>query len=158
MGTDLAVVQVEDITGAVAARSEAPGFVIPPQDDGGMEMNPAGVQAEEVAGAVAARSETPGFVIPPQDGGGMETNPAVVEAESVVDASVAAFMAVLTGQDSAGAGQDASGSVSCGADGPDDPLQRLVDGALDVLAAVGRSDAKIAAVKALAGTVVAEGT
>ncbi|WP_091422282.1 HNH endonuclease signature motif containing protein [Arthrobacter sp. OV608] len=88
----------------------------------------------------------------------METNPAVVEAEEAVDASVAAFVAVLTGQDSAGAGRDASGSVSCGADGPDDPLQRLVDGALDVLAAVGRSEAKIAAVKALAVTVVAEGT
>ncbi|WP_285250686.1 hypothetical protein, partial [Pseudarthrobacter sp. fls2-241-R2A-168] len=77
-----------------------------------METDPAGVQVEEVAGAVAALSEAPGFVIAPQDDGGMEMNPVVVQAEAVVDASVAAFMAVLTGQDSAGAGQDASGSVS----------------------------------------------
>jgi hypothetical protein len=99
------------------------------------------------------------FVRPPHDDGGMETNAAVVQAEAVVDASVAAFMAVLTGQDSAGSGRDASGSVSCAAGGlDDDPLQRLVDGALDVLAAVSRSEAKIAALKALAVTVVAEGT
>ncbi|WP_142059859.1 HNH endonuclease signature motif containing protein [Pseudarthrobacter sp. B4EP4b] len=88
----------------------------------------------------------------------METNP-VVEAEAAVDASVAAFMAVLTGQDSPGSCPDSSGPVSCGAGGSDDdPLQRLVDGALDVLAAVGRSEAKMAAVKALAVAVVADGT
>lgn len=150
-------------------RTEASGFVRPPHDDGAMETNSAVVQVEEVAAALAARSEASGFVRPSQDDGGMETNPAVVEAEGAVDASVAAFMAALRGHDAAGSGPDAARSCpdTSGAAGGtagveplgfDDPVQRLADAAVDVLAALGRSEAKIAAVKALAVAVLAGAT
>ena len=87
----------------------------------------------------------------------METDSAVVQAEGAIEASVAAFMAALRGQDAAVSGPDASGGAAPG--GPDDdPLQRLADAAVDVLAAVGRSEAKIAAVKALAVAVLAGAT
>jgi len=87
----------------------------------------------------------------------METDPAVVQAEGAIDASVAAFMAALRGQDAAGSGPDTSGGAVPG--GPDDdPLQRLADSAVEVLAAAGRSEAKIAAVKALAVAVLAGAT
>ncbi|WP_307613423.1 HNH endonuclease signature motif containing protein [Pseudarthrobacter sp. W1I19] len=96
----------------------------------------------------------------------MEMNPAVVQAEGAVDASVAAFMAALRDtaeSDNAESGPDVSGGGGDGADGADsfgfdDPLQRLVDAAVDILAAVGRSEAKIAAVKALAVAVLAGAT
>ncbi|WP_461189110.1 HNH endonuclease signature motif containing protein [Arthrobacter sp. Z4-13] len=84
----------------------------------------------------------------------METNPAVVEAEEAVVAAVAAFMAALA------CGEPAvSGAVSGAAGGlDDDPLQRVADAALDVLAGVARSEAKLAAVKAQAVAVLAEST
>ncbi|MDQ0923973.1 hypothetical protein QF038_002481 [Pseudarthrobacter sp. W1I19] len=122
-----------------------------------METDPVVVQVAEASGAAAARSEAPGFVVPPYEDGGMETDPAVVEAEGAVDASVAAFMTALGGQHTDRSCPIVSeGAVPGGPD--DDPLQRLADAAVDVLAAVGRSEAKIAAVKALAVTVVAQGT
>ncbi|WP_461189624.1 HNH endonuclease signature motif containing protein [Arthrobacter sp. Z4-13] len=68
----------------------------------------------------------------------MKTNPAVVQAEVGVDAAVAAFRVALAG----GLGED--------------PLQRVADAALDVLAGVARSEAKLAAVKAQAVAVLAE--
>ncbi|WP_104042281.1 HNH endonuclease signature motif containing protein [Arthrobacter sp. ZGTC412] len=90
----------------------------------------------------------------------METSPAIAQAEAAVDASVAAFMAALTGRGPAG-----SIAVSGGAGGrdaavgiDDDPLQRVVDAALDVLAGVARSEAKFAAVKVLAVGVLAGAT
>ncbi|WP_050054605.1 HNH endonuclease signature motif containing protein [Pseudarthrobacter siccitolerans] len=87
----------------------------------------------------------------------MGTDPVVVQAEGAIDASVAAFMAALRGQDAAVSGPDTSGGAVPG--GPDDdPLQRLADAAVEVLAAAGRSEAKIAAVKALAVAVLAGAT
>ncbi|WP_455836911.1 DUF222 domain-containing protein [Pseudarthrobacter siccitolerans] len=87
----------------------------------------------------------------------MERDPVVVQAEGAIDASVAAFMAALRGHDAAGSGPDTSGGAAPG--GPDDdPLQRLADAAVDVLTAAGRSEAKIAAVKALAVAVLAGAT
>ncbi|MFJ6359163.1 endonuclease, partial [Pseudarthrobacter oxydans] len=82
----------------------------------------------------------------------MEGNPVVVEAEAFVDASVAAFTAVLSGAAVAGttgSGTAVSGlgGVEPGADAGgvgDDPLQRVADNALDVLAGVARSEAKLA--------------
>jgi hypothetical protein len=91
----------------------------------------------------------------------METNPVVVQAEEAVDALVVAFGAVL-----AGAVPAVSGAVAGAAVGPgtaavglgDDPLQCLADGALDVLAGVARSEAKLAAVRVQAVAVLAEAT
>ncbi|MFP5368534.1 MAG: DUF222 domain-containing protein, partial [Actinomycetes bacterium] len=80
----------------------------------------------------------------------MEKNRAVAEAEAAVDASVAAFAAVL-------AGGGTAGSCAAGA-GFDDPLQRVADGALEVLAGVARSEAKLAALKAQAVEVFAAAT
>ncbi|MEV7456810.1 HNH endonuclease signature motif containing protein [Pseudarthrobacter oxydans] len=94
----------------------------------------------------------------------MESTTAVVEAEAAVDASVAAFRAVLSGAAVAGttgSGTDVSGlgGVEPGAGGiGDDPLQRVADNALDVLAGVARSEAKLAAVKARAVQVLAAAT
>ncbi|WP_427117934.1 DUF222 domain-containing protein [Pseudarthrobacter scleromae] len=98
----------------------------------------------------------------------MEGNPVVVEAEAFVDASVAAFTAMLAGGDAAVSGPGAAGpgvgvgdcgGVEPGAGGiGDDPLQRVADGALDVLAGVARSEAKLAAVKARAVQVLAAAT
>ncbi|WHP59950.1 DUF222 domain-containing protein [Arthrobacter sp. KFRI-F3372] len=96
----------------------------------------------------------------------MEGNPVVVEAEAFVDASVAAFTAVLSGaavSGTTGSGTDVSGlgGVEPGADAGgvgDDPLQRVADNALDVLAGVARSEAKLAAVKARAVQVLAAAT
>ncbi|MEW1984374.1 HNH endonuclease signature motif containing protein [Pseudarthrobacter oxydans] len=106
----------------------------------------------------------------------MEGNPVVVEAEAFVDASVAAFRAVLSGAAVAGTtgsgmavsgpGAAGPGVGGCGAAGPgadagglgDDPLQRVADNALDVLAGVARSEAKLAAVKAQAVQVLAAAT
>ncbi|MEV8130423.1 DUF222 domain-containing protein [Pseudarthrobacter oxydans] len=93
----------------------------------------------------------------------MEGNPVVVDAEAFVDASVAAFRAVLSGAAVAGttgSGTDVSGlgGVEPGADAGglgDDPLQRVADGALDVLAGLAQSEAKLAAVKARAVQVLA---
>jgi hypothetical protein len=83
----------------------------------------------------------------------METLPAVVQAEEAVDASIAAFKAALTGTAPA-----VSGDVSGAARIADDPLQRVADGALDVLAGVARSEAKLAALKAQAVAVFAGAT
>ncbi|GAA3401842.1 HNH endonuclease signature motif containing protein [Pseudarthrobacter polychromogenes] len=99
----------------------------------------------------------------------MEGNSAVVEAEAVVDASVAAFAAVLAGGGTAASGTAASGrgaaepGAGAGAGGcvgsiDDDPLQRVADGALDVLAGLARSEAKLAALKAQAVQVLAAAT
>ncbi|HEX7201866.1 MAG TPA: DUF222 domain-containing protein, partial [Arthrobacter sp.] len=99
----------------------------------------------------------------------MEGNSAVVEAEAVVDASVAAFAAVLAGGGTAASGTAVSGTAVSGrgaaepgtgaGDGAaDDPLQRVVDGALDVLAGLARSEAKLAALKAQAVQVLAAAT
>ncbi|MFJ6358194.1 hypothetical protein ACIQJU_14300, partial [Pseudarthrobacter oxydans] len=80
----------------------------------------------------------------------MESTTAVVEAEAAVDASVAAFRAVLSGaavSGTTGSGTAVSGlgGVEPGAGGVgDDPLQRVADNALDVLAGVARSEAKLA--------------
>jgi hypothetical protein len=83
----------------------------------------------------------------------MEGNPVVVDAEAFVDASVAAFTAVLagggavagtpgSGTAAAGPGAGGCGGVEPGAGGiGDDPLQRVADNALDVLAGVARSEA-----------------
>ncbi|OAE03158.1 HNH endonuclease signature motif containing protein [Arthrobacter sp. OY3WO11] len=90
----------------------------------------------------------------------MEGNSAVVEAEAAVDASVAAFAAVLAGGGTAGhsgAGPDA-GAGGCVVGIGDDPVQRVVDGALDVLAGLARSEAKLAALKAQAVQVFAAAT
>ncbi|MGF9649777.1 DUF222 domain-containing protein [Pseudarthrobacter oxydans] len=84
----------------------------------------------------------------------METNPAVVQAEAAVVAAVAAFMAALAGGDTAVSGAADPGSAV----ESDDPLQRVADGALDVLAAVARSEAKLAAMKAQAVAVFTEAT
>ncbi|MGG6380430.1 DUF222 domain-containing protein [Paenarthrobacter sp. NEAU-H11] len=84
----------------------------------------------------------------------MESNP-VAEAEAAVDASVAAFAAVLNGSGTAVSGTPGSG-LAGGAD--DDPLQRVADAALDVLGGVARSEAKLAAVKAVAATALAGAT
>jgi hypothetical protein len=87
----------------------------------------------------------------------MGTNPVVVQAEGAVDAAVAALMAALAGGVPAVSGcADAGGAVLGGCDG--DPLQRVADAALDVLAGVGRCEAKFAAVKAVAVTVLAGAT
>ncbi|MEV7999823.1 HNH endonuclease signature motif containing protein [Pseudarthrobacter oxydans] len=83
----------------------------------------------------------------------MEGNPVAVEAEAFVDASVAAFRAVLSGAAVSGT----TGSGTAGGVG-DDPLQRVADNALDVLAGVARSEAKLAAVKARAVQVLAAAT
>ncbi|WP_258805364.1 HNH endonuclease signature motif containing protein [Pseudarthrobacter sp. NS4] len=91
----------------------------------------------------------------------MEMNPVVVEAEEAVEASVAAFAAVLTGREvapSGAAGGPDEGAGCWAAVGTNDGLQRLADGALDVLAGVARSEAKLAAVKAQAVAVLAEAT
>ncbi|WP_458778829.1 HNH endonuclease signature motif containing protein [Arthrobacter sp. D3-16] len=92
----------------------------------------------------------------------METNPAVVQAEAAVEAAVAAFMAALAGGDTAvsGAsdGPEAAGVPEAAAGFDDDPLQRVADGALAVLAVVGRSEAKLAAVKTQAVAVFAGAT
>ncbi|MDV2980916.1 UNVERIFIED_CONTAM: DUF222 domain-containing protein [Actinomycetes bacterium ARC8] len=89
----------------------------------------------------------------------MEGNPVVVEAEAFVDASVGAFTAVLSGAAVAGTAVSGLGGVEPGACGVgDDPLQRVADGALDVLAGVARSEAKLAAVKARAVQVLAAAT
>ncbi|MFD0044648.1 DUF222 domain-containing protein [Pseudarthrobacter scleromae] len=105
----------------------------------------------------------------------MESNPVVVEAEAAVDASVAAFTAVLAGGGAAVSGPSGSGAAVAGspvsgaavsgspASGlgggvDDDPLQRVADGALDVLAGVARSEAKLAALKAQAVHVLAAAT
>ncbi|MEV7474381.1 DUF222 domain-containing protein [Pseudarthrobacter oxydans] len=96
----------------------------------------------------------------------MESTTAVVEAEAAVDASVAAFRAVLSGaavSGTTGSGTAVSGlgGVEPGADAGgvgDDPLQRVADNALDVLAGVARSEAKLAAVKARAVQVLAAAT
>ncbi|MGF9649865.1 DUF222 domain-containing protein [Pseudarthrobacter oxydans] len=90
----------------------------------------------------------------------MESNPAVVQAEAALVAAVAAFAAVLSGGDT---GELDAGAVSGAADpasvvGSYDPLQRVADGALDVLAAVARSEAKLAAAKVQAVAVFAEAT
>ncbi|MDQ0675770.1 hypothetical protein QFZ36_003331 [Pseudarthrobacter siccitolerans] len=84
----------------------------------------------------------------------MEKNPAVVQAEEAVEAAVAAFMAALAGSESAGSGAAGAGSGEL----DDDPVQRVADRALDVLAVVRRSEAKIAAVKAEAVAVFAAAT
>ncbi|WP_454180295.1 DUF222 domain-containing protein [Pseudarthrobacter sp. SLBN-100] len=66
-------------------------------------------------------------------------------------------MAALAGSDSGGSGASAAvGSDAVGFD--DDPLQRVTDGALEVLAGVARSEAKLAAVKAEAVAVFAAAT
>jgi hypothetical protein len=96
----------------------------------------------------------PCFVRPPRDDGGMEKNPAVGQAEEAVEAAVAAFMAALAGSESAGSGAAGAGSGEL----DDDPVQRVADRALDVLAVVGRSEAKMAAVKAEAVAVFAAAT
>jgi hypothetical protein len=84
----------------------------------------------------------------------MESNPVVVQAEEAVDASVAAFTAALAGSGFAVPGAAGrSGYPAAGFD--DDPLRRAVDGALDVLAGVARSEAKLAALKVQAAAVLA---
>ncbi|MDQ0691553.1 HNH endonuclease signature motif containing protein [Arthrobacter sp. W4I7] len=90
----------------------------------------------------------------------MEKNPAVVQAEEAVEAAVAAFMAALAGGSTAGAagGPDAAVGPGAAAGNDDDPVQRVADGALDVLAVVARSEAKMAAVKAEAVAVFAAAT
>ncbi|MFJ6157245.1 DUF222 domain-containing protein [Pseudarthrobacter sp. NPDC092184] len=93
----------------------------------------------------------------------MEGNSAVVEAEAAVDASVAAFAAVLAGGGTAVSGTAVSGRGAAGPDAgaggaDDDPLQRVADQALDVLAGVARSEAKLAALKAQAVQVLAAAT
>jgi hypothetical protein len=84
----------------------------------------------------------------------MEKNPAVGQAEEAVEAAVAAFMAALAGSESAFSGAAGAGSGEL----DDDPVQRVADRALDVLAVVGRSEAKMAAVKAEAVAVFAAAT
>jgi hypothetical protein len=100
----------------------------------------------------------PCFVRPPHDDGGMEKNPAVVQAEEAVEAAVAAFMAALAGSECSGSGAAGGPGAAVGPDAAagsdDDPLQRVADRALDVLAVVGRSEAKMAAVKAEAVAVL----
>ncbi|MBD1594392.1 endonuclease, partial [Arthrobacter sp. S1_S22] len=95
----------------------------------------------------------------------MEGNSAVVEAEAVVDASVAAFAAVLAGGGTAVSGRAVSGrgaaepgTGGCAGGAGEDPLQRVADGALDVLAGLARSEAKLAALKAQAVQVLAAAT
>jgi Domain of unknown function (DUF222) len=86
----------------------------------------------------------------------MEMSPAVMQAEAAVDASVAAFTAVLVGSGPAVSGAASSPAGPGGAD--DDPLQQVADGALDVLAGIARSEAKLAALKAQAAEVFAAAT
>jgi hypothetical protein len=102
----------------------------------------------------------PCFVRPPHDDGGMEKNPAVVQAEGAVEAAVAAFMTALAGGSTPGAagGPDAAVGPGAAAGNDDDPVQRVADRALDVLAVVRRSEAKMAAVKAEAVAVFAAAT
>jgi hypothetical protein len=97
----------------------------------------------------------------------MEGNSAVVEAEAAVDASVAAFTAVLAGGGTAASGTAVSGHGAAGPDAgaggrsggaDDDPVQRAADGALNVLAGLARSEAKLAALKAQAVQVLAAAT
>jgi hypothetical protein len=112
----------------------------------------------------------------------METHPAVEQAEAAVVAAVAALAAVLDSRDAAvgavqGNAADAGPGVVSGpaggqdpaagpaaetgpspAAGLDDPLQRVADGALLVLAGVARSEAKLAALKAQAVQVLAAAT
>ncbi|MDT0194524.1 endonuclease, partial [Arthrobacter sp. AB6] len=88
----------------------------------------------------------------------MESSAAVAQAEEAVDASVAAFMAAL-GESSSASGRFGEGGPAASGDGDagvlgDDPLQRVVDAALDVLGGVARSEAKLAAAKALAAAVL----
>ncbi|WPU10077.1 DUF222 domain-containing protein [Pseudarthrobacter oxydans] len=85
----------------------------------------------------------------------MESNAAVVQGEEAVDASVAAFMAALAGGGLAAGGPAVSGGRGGGVD---DPLQRVADAALDVLGGVARSEAKLAAVKAVAAAALAGAT
>ncbi|AUZ36201.1 endonuclease [Arthrobacter sp. PGP41] len=92
----------------------------------------------------------------------MESSAAVVQAEEAVDASVAAFMAAL-GESYSASGCFGEGGPAASGDGDagvlgDDPLQRVVDAALDVLGGVARSEAKLAAAKALAAAVLAGAT
>ncbi|WP_427115984.1 DUF222 domain-containing protein [Pseudarthrobacter scleromae] len=89
----------------------------------------------------------------------MESTTAVVEAEAAVDASVAAFTAVLAGGGAAVSGTGTAEPVTgaCAGAG-DDPLQRIADGALEVLAGLARSEAKLAALKAQAVQVFAAAT
>ncbi|MFM9272865.1 endonuclease [Pseudarthrobacter sp. NKDBFgelt] len=90
----------------------------------------------------------------------METNPAVVQAEEAVMAGIAAFTAALDGRDGAAAGEPdpAAEAGPTPAAGLDDELQRVADGALDVLAGVARAEAKLAALKAQAVQVLAAAT
>ncbi|WP_461174409.1 HNH endonuclease [Arthrobacter sp. Z1-9] len=98
----------------------------------------------------------------------METNPAVAQAEEALVAAVAAFMAALAGSDTAVSGAtggpdaagipEAVGVAGAGVGFDADPLQRVADRALHVLAAVARSEAKLAAVKAEAVAVFAGAT
>ncbi|MGF9647460.1 DUF222 domain-containing protein [Pseudarthrobacter oxydans] len=92
----------------------------------------------------------------------METKAAVAAAEEAVVAAVAAFAAVLARSDVAvfgGPGElDAAAGPYAAAGFDDDPLQRVADGALDVLAALARSEAKLAALKAQAVAVFAGAT
>ncbi|MBD1592373.1 DUF222 domain-containing protein, partial [Arthrobacter sp. S1_S22] len=90
----------------------------------------------------------------------METNPAVVQAEEAVMAGIAAFTAALDGRDGAAAGEPdpAAEAGPTPAAGLDDELQRVADGALDVLAGLARSEAKLAALKAQAVQVLAAAT
>jgi hypothetical protein len=112
----------------------------------------------------------------------METDPAVVQAEEAVVAAVAALAAALDSRDAAvdaaqeNAADAGPGVVSGPAGGPDpadgpatetgpspaaglnDPLQRVADRALDVLAGVARSEARLAALKAQAVQVLAAAT
>ncbi|HET7781184.1 MAG TPA: endonuclease, partial [Arthrobacter sp.] len=87
----------------------------------------------------------------------MESNAAVVQGEEAVDASVAAFMAALAGGGLAAGGPAVSGGRG-GGGGVEDPLQRVADAALDVLGGVARSEAKLAAVKAVAAAALAGAT
>ncbi|WP_350004080.1 DUF222 domain-containing protein [Pseudarthrobacter sp. WHRI 8279] len=89
----------------------------------------------------------------------METDPAVEQAEAAVVAAVAALAAVLDGRDAA---VDAGGLSPEATPSPaaalDDPLQRVADRALWVLAGVARSEARLAALKAQAVQVLAAAT
>jgi Domain of unknown function (DUF222) len=93
----------------------------------------------------------------------MDSNRVVVQAEEAVEAAVAAFMAALAGGSPAASGGFGDGGPAASGDGgagghDDDPLQRIADAALDVLGGVARSEAKLAAVKALAVAVLTGAT